>query len=227
MFAFHLPAPIGANTLVHFHGNGEELASVVPLLRALHRAGLGVYAVEYPGYGLSRAGSPSEASLYAAAETALEHLRTRLGVSPGKTVLQGQSLGTGVAVEMALRGYGARLVLISPFTSLPDLAQRMLPFLPARYLVRDRFDSSSKAPRLRLPALVIHGSRDEIVPVDMGRTLAARLPRARLVVIEGARHNDLFASSGKRVLAEIASFASEGAADPEPIPVKRDSGAAE
>ena len=207
VFALHVPAPPGAPTLVHFHGNGEELASLDRLLSDLREAGLGVYAVEYPGYGLSRSGTPSEPALYAAADSALRHLRDKLGVPKSETVLQGQSLGTAVAVEMARRGYADKVVLISPFTSLPDLAARVLPFLPARQLVRDVYDSLAKVGGLDLPVLAIHGDRDEVVPFEMGRRIAKRLRRGRFVVIEGGHHNDLFARSRPRMLQEIAGFA--------------------
>ena len=213
VFALHVPAPAGAPTLVHFHGNGEELASLDRLLADFHEAGLGVYAVEYPGYGLARSGTPSEPTLYAAAESALRHLRDELGVSRAETVLQGQSLGTAVAVEMARRGYAGKLVLISPFTSLPDLAARVLPFLPARQLVRDSYDSLAKVGALDLPVLTIHGDRDEVVPFEMGRRIAKRLRRGRFVVIEGGHHNDLFGRSRSRMLQEITGFALQNAVE--------------
>jgi fermentation-respiration switch protein FrsA (DUF1100 family) len=206
VFALHLPAPADGFTLVHFHGNGEELAGLSPLLLALHRSGLGVYAVEYPGYGLARAGAPSEAALYFAADIALRHLRNALRVPERRTVLQGQSLGTAVAVEMARRGHGSKLVLISPFTSLPELAARVVPFLPVRRLVRDRYDSIAKVGALEIPVLAIHGDRDEVVPFAMGEELAARLKQGRFVPIHGGRHNDLFARFESRMISEIAGF---------------------
>lgn len=207
VYALHAPAPDNARTLVHFHGNGEELADVVPLLAAFQRAGLGVYAIEYPGYGLAREGVPSEQALYDSAETALVFLETRLGVARASMILHGQSLGTAVAVEMACRGYGAGLVLLAPFTSLPELAARIIPFVPARWLVRDRYDSRSKAERLALPVLVIHGQRDEVVPFDMGRSLGDSIPGSRFVAVQEGGHNDLFSFAGSRVFSEIVRFA--------------------
>lgn len=206
--ALHLPAPPGAPTLVHFHGNGEQLADQNDLITALAEQQVGVLAVEYPGYGLDSAASPSEAALYAAGECALMHLRSALGVSPRETVLQGQSLGSGVAVEMARRGHGTALVLISPFTSMVDMAARVAPLLPARLLTRDRFDSLSKARDLTLPSLVIHGTHDEIIPFEMGRRLAQRLADARLLPIDAGGHNDLFARD-PGLISTIARFAHE------------------
>jgi uncharacterized protein len=206
VYALHAKAPEGAPTLVHFHGNGEDLADMPDLVRAFSAAQVGVYAVEYPGYGPMSDGAPTESSLYAAAATALDHLREKLAVPAVQTVLVGQSLGSGVAAEMARRGYGARLVLISPYTSMVDMALLVAPFLPARLLVRDRYDTRAKAPALTLPALVVHGSEDEVIPVAMGRRIAELLPNARLQLVPGAGHNDLFAIA-PQLIGEIARFA--------------------
>ncbi|HEY6555937.1 MAG TPA: alpha/beta fold hydrolase [Polyangiaceae bacterium] len=205
--ALYVPAAAGRPTLVHFHGNGEDLSDQTTLVEAFAERGLGVYAVEYPGYGLLRDQPLSERALYASAEAALRHLRDELGVAPDRTVVQGQSLGTGVAAEMAVRGHAARLVLISPFTSMTEMAKQVFPWLPVRQLVRDRYDTAAKAPLLTLPTLVIHGSDDEVIPAFMGRRITERLPHARLVSISGGRHNDLFVLYGERVFSEIIAFA--------------------
>jgi len=206
VYGLHAPAPPGAPTLVHFHGNGEDLAGQALLVSGLRRAGVGVYAVEYPGYGLARGQPIDETSIYAAAEASLR-FPIEGGVPRESIVLQGQSLGTGVAVEMARRGYGARLILISPFTSIVDMAALLIPFLPVRYLVRDRYESEQKVTSLALPALVMHGTHDEVVPQRMGRRIAELLPDAEFVSIPGGRHNDLFDNDHVDVLAKIAAFA--------------------
>jgi pimeloyl-ACP methyl ester carboxylesterase len=206
VFALYAKAPPGAPTVVHFHGNGEQLSDQAPLVRALAGAGLGACAVEYPGYGLSRANAVSEQAIYADAQTALRHLAS-LGVPDSSIVLEGQSLGTGVAVEMARRGYGSRLVLISPYTSIVDMARRVAPFLPVSRLVSERFDTASKARSIALPALVIHGEDDEIIPVSMGRVVAKLLPHAALVIVAGGHHNDLFAVDGRDLIRRIVAFA--------------------
>ncbi|EAU61803.1 hydrolase of the alpha/beta superfamily [Stigmatella aurantiaca DW4/3-1] len=205
VYAWHAPAPTGAPTVVHFHGNGEQLADAEWLAQAFQEAGLGFYAVEYPGYGLARGRESSEQGLYAAAEVALEHLHRELGVARERTVLQGQSLGSGVAVEMARRGRGARLALITPYTSIPDIGARLFPWLPVRLLARDVFDSASKAPGLTLPVLILHGSRDEVVPVDMGVRLGTLFPNATLRLLQGLHHNDVLSEPATR--EELMRFA--------------------
>lgn len=204
-YALYAPAPPGAPTLVHFHGNGEDLAGQSWLVVSLRKEGIGAYAVEYPGYGLARGAPLSESSIYAAAEASLRHL-IEIGVPRGSIILQGQSLGTGVAAEMSLRGYGERLVLVSPYTSIVDMGKRVMPFLPVSLLMRDRFDTASKASALALPALVIHGTNDEVVPFRMGKRIAELLPRAEFVPVLGAHHNDLF-EQDSTLVAKIAAFA--------------------
>lgn len=202
-----------APVLVYFHGNADQLCYGPAFLGSFYRQryGFGLYGVEYPGYGLAeRAGPPSEASLYTAAETLLRHLVDDLGVDRSRIVLFGQSLGCAVALEMAKRGYGAKLVMLSPFTSVPEIAVDIYPFLrpaleAAPWLVMDGFDNAKKAPEVTLPTLVIHGTEDEIVPAWMGQKLAKLLPHARLMLPRGMGHND--ALDRIDVLDAIASYA--------------------
>src|SRR6267142_2099632 len=161
----------GKTVVAYFHGNGEDLADSIPMVSLLRTLGMGVLAVEYPGYGVA-GGRRSEQAAYEAAETALRWLKSEQGVDSGRVVLLGWSLGSGVAAEMAKRQLGARLVLISPFTSVAEMARRVIPFFPARF-VRHRFDTVSKAAGISVPVLIIHGTQDEVVPFEMGRRLAA------------------------------------------------------
>jgi hypothetical protein len=205
--ALYLEASPGAPTVVHFHGNAEELADLVGAFQELRAQGLGVLGVEYPGYG-GAAGTPSERSILEAAELALGRLRTR-GVAPERTVLEGQSLGTGVAAEMARRGHGAKLLLLSPFTSMVEMARLQVPWLPVSLLLRHRFDTALKAPELSLPVLILHGTRDDVVPVAMGKRLSTLFPNARLELIEGADHGGLLAARARPMAERIARFARE------------------
>ncbi|WP_043710284.1 alpha/beta hydrolase [Corallococcus macrosporus] len=202
---FHLPAPPGAPTVVHFHGNGEELLTQVGLGSLMQARGLGFLTVEYPGYGASP-GSPTEQGIYAAAEAALAWLRAK-GVTAQQTVLSGRSLGTGVAVEMARRGHGSRVMLVSPYTSIPDIGATAFPFLPVRWLARDRFDTASKAAAVKLPVLIIHGEEDELIPVSMGRRLGSLFPQAVVETVVGAGHNDVLEDPNRIYRHRMASFA--------------------
>jgi uncharacterized protein len=194
----------GKRVVVWFHGNGEDLADAVPMVSLLRTMGVGVLGVEYPGYGVA-GGTPSESGAYEAAERALSWLRDERGVSNDRTVLLGQSLGSGVATEMARRGYGARLVLISPFTSVAEMARKLFPFFPARF-VRHRFDTLSKAPAVSMPVLILHGTDDEVVPFRMGERLAKAFPQAQFVAIPGGQHNDLLSLHAIAVREALAPF---------------------
>jgi uncharacterized protein len=209
VLALYRPAAADSPVWVHFHGNGEQLADTAALGVRLSARGLGFFGVEYPGYGLAP-GSPSEETLYAAAIAAVDHLERKLGVPPERIVLAGQSLGSGVAMELAHRGRGARVVLVSPFTSMGDMAARVVPWLPARWLVVDRFDSLNKADRVRQPTLLVHGDADTLIPIEMSRVLHQALPRAELHVVGGAEHNDVWATGGAALLARVATFCRGG-----------------
>lgn len=204
--AMHFPAPPGARTVVHFHGNGETIDANVPFARGLASRGLGVLLVEYRGYGAS-AGTPTEEGLYLDAAAALDAL-AKGGAGPDRIVLSGTSLGTGVAAEMAVRGRGAALVLIAPYTSIPRVADRFVPFLPTSLMIRDRFDTLEKTARIHLPSLVIHGDEDEVIPYPMGQEVAAHLG-AKLITVPGGHHNDLLALRGRELLDAIAELAGQ------------------
>lgn len=205
----------GGPVVVHFHGNGEQVAGLSWLAEAFAARGVAFAAVEYPGYP-GAPGQPSEASLLAAGEAGVRHVVEGLGVARERLVLQGQSLGSGVAVALAAQGWGTRLVLLSPYTSLPDVAARALPAFPVRWLMRDRFDSAALAPGLRLPTLVVHGTRDEVVPFDLGQALAGRIPGGTFFPVEGAGHNELWDRGGalEAVLRFVTAAAPGAGAGP-------------
>lgn len=205
--ALHWPAPAGARTVVHFHGNGEQLAWQVDLGESLHAAGYGVVAAEYPGYGVMRAVAPTEASLYAAADALLQHLEGPVGIPRERLILLGFSLGTGVASEMARRGHGGHLALIAPYTSMLDMGARQAPWLPARWMMRDAFDTWSRAPSIATPTLLLHGDQDDLIPPAMSATLARRFPHARRQLLPGCHHNDVFARSMIEVVEALRRFA--------------------
>ncbi len=205
--------PPGRACLVFFHGNGETIGDSSGLAAELHRRGLGFVAVEYRGYGSSPAAGPSEARLYADAEGVLRSLASE-GIAAADVTLWGSSLGSGVAVEMASRGHGSRLLLSTPYTSIPQVAQRLVPIVPMGWVVGDRYDNLDKAPQIDLPTLIIHGDADRLVPYDHGVTLSQVIPGARLVTVEGAGHNDWLALGGDELIDQIVRFATGRGARP-------------
>lgn len=189
----------GAKVAVYFHGNAEAAAQNFPLAAALADGGVDVVLAEYRGYG-GQAGRPDEAGLYADGAALLEAL-AREGVTLGRLVLVGRSLGTGVAVELALRTPPSLLILVSPYTSFTDLGRSLVgPLAPL--VVPDRFDNLGKIARLICPVVILHGTRDEVVPFRMGETLARAGKGVRFVPLEGRTHNDI-PDLAARLLSEI------------------------
>ncbi|MHB8419068.1 MAG: alpha/beta hydrolase [Myxococcales bacterium] len=205
VWALWSPPPDGGAVVAFFHGNASQLADQLDELRRFSSVGLGFYAIEFPGYGPAHAQEPSELAFYEAAEAGLRHLTGELGVPPSRLALLGRSLGSGVAVEMAARGWGQRLVLVASFTSIPDVARRSFPFLPLRWLIRDRFESAVKAPAVSVPVLALHGEADEVVPLALGARLAQAFPRAAFVPLPRTGHDDVF-ERHPGLYARIAEF---------------------
>lgn len=202
--ALELDNPKGTRTIVHFHGNAETVEANASLAREMKKRGFAVVLVEYRGYGRSRGTSPSEEGLYLDAAAILDVLAAR-GVGPDRVVLWGQSLGTGVAAEMAKRGRGSRLVLVAPFTSTVDMASRIVPFLPASLVMADKFDTLSKAPSITAPALVVHGEIDDVIPFEQGEKISKTLPHATFLKVPEGRHDNLYKSLS--VITALASHA--------------------
>lgn len=185
--ALHRPAAPGRPTLVYFHGNADGLTGSLRVTRGLAAAGHGLLLATYRGYD-GNPGRPNEAGLYADARAALTWLSGR-GVPPSGAVVAGNSLGSGPATEMAATHPVAGLVLISGYTSLPDVAAGAYPFVPVRLLMRDRFDNLGKIGRVTAPILLLHGTADRVVPFGHASALAAAAgERARLVPFEGRGH---------------------------------------
>lgn len=189
-----------------FHGNGGTIADRLDnVLELVSRFGASVLQVEYPGYGDSQ-GRSSEASLYAAGEAGLEEARRRAGNRP--LVVFGRSLGGAVAIDLAAREAVDGLVAESTFTSLGDMAESSgIPM--ARRLVAYRFDSLEKIARVRVPVLLIHGDRDEIVPYEMSEKLlraATAASRKSLHTVPGGAHNDTWVLGGAGYWAAWSDF---------------------
>ncbi len=207
--ALELPGSPTAKVFVYFHNNRETMVSGVALGRELARRGFGVVLPEYRGYGLSEGLEPTEEGLYSDAEAVLDALAERR-VGPDRVVLWGQSLGTGVAAEMARRGRGSALVLVAPYTSLPDVVSAVVPGVPARVLLPDHFETLKKSASISVPTLVIHGDADEVIPFWMGRRVSAAITKAQFLAVPGGHHGDLFARSPETLIDAMAALGRPG-----------------
>jgi fermentation-respiration switch protein FrsA (DUF1100 family) len=197
----------GAVLVCHSRAGNLSLELSADALAGWQReVGVSVFVFDYPGYGHS-AGRPSEAGCYAAADAAYDWLTRR--VAARNVLLFGRSLGSAVAVDLASRRPHRALVLVSPFTSIPAVVQRLYPVLPARALMRNRFDSAAKVSRCPRPLLVVHGTHDHLVPFAEGeRLFAAANELKRFIPVADARHDDSvlagFFPAVRRFLAETA-----------------------
>lgn len=185
--AFFRPAEEGLPTVVYFHGNGGTLAGASVSNAALAEAGFGALLVEYRGYG-GNPGAPSELGLYRDGEAALAWLNAQ-GIDPAQLIIIGNSIGSGVATEMALRHSSAALILVAPFTSLPDAAHGAMPWVPARYLVTDQYRNAEKIAQLDRPILIQHGDADTLIPDSHGKALAALARSAEFQSFAGSGHD--------------------------------------
>ena len=206
--AWWLP-PAEAETgpvLLWFHGNAGNLTHRAENLALLGRGGLGVLAVDYRGYGKSQ-GRPSERGLYLDGEAAYRHLVSERGVAPGRIVCFGRSLGTAVALHVALKEPVGGLILESPLSSARAMARRMIPLLPVWLFIRSNFDNERRIRDLRVPLLVLHGDRDEIIPFEQGRAVfeAAAEPK-EFYAIQGAGHNDTYVVGGRGYFEKFFDF---------------------
>jgi uncharacterized protein len=193
-------------TVLVFNGNAGNRAHRAPLAAALHRHGVQVLLADYRGYG-GNPGTPSEKGLAADSRAARAYLAGRPDVDASKIVYFGESLGTAVAVDLAVEHPPAALVLRSPFTSMADVGRHHYPFLPVRLLLRDRFAAIDRIAKIRVPMLVIAGGRDRIVPIDNSRRLyeAAVAPKT-LLVLPDADHNDDELLAGDEMIHAIIGF---------------------
>ncbi len=205
LVSWYRSAVAGRPTLIYFHGNAGAIDDRGGKVRPYLDAGYGVLLAGYRGYG-GNPGSPTEAGLYADADAALNYLKG-LGVRPAEMVVYGESLGSGVAVEMAYQMSVAgepagAVVLEAPFSSMGDAAASHYPYVPARILIRDKYQSISKINAIGAPLFIVHGDSDRVVPIALGKRLfdAASSPKdARWV--RGAAHNDLYDfGAGKDVI---------------------------
>jgi fermentation-respiration switch protein FrsA (DUF1100 family) len=164
---WYAPAKAGQPTLLYFHGNAGSLVTRVERIRAYVSRGRGILMMTYRGYGGS-SGTPSEAVNVADAKLAYDFLIAQ-GVRAGDIIVYGESLGSGVAIQVAAEKPARGLVLDAPYTSLADVGAQVYPWLPVRAMMIDRYDSFKYLPALKLPLLVVHGARDATIPVAMGQ----------------------------------------------------------
>jgi len=201
-----LPVRESRWTVLFCHGNagniGDRLDRAL-LLQA--RIGASVLLYDYRGYGSSE-GSPDEEGTYRDARAAYRFLVEAKKIEPGQLLIMGESLGSAVALDLALSHEAAALVLEAPFTSVRDMARTTVLF-PLAGLVRTRYDNLGKIAGLRRPLLVLHGRRDDLVPFEQGRRLFEAAPEPKtFYAVDGAGHNDVYLTGGDAYWRALADF---------------------
>lgn len=198
------PSPPSA-ALLWFYGNGETIAAIWPIIRDFRPPNAALLVLDYPGYGASE-GKASEAGIYEAADLAYDAILARAETDPRRVYVYGRSLGTAAATHLAATREVAGLILESPYTSAKGMAARHYRIVP-KALVRLRLDNIGRMPSIRCPVVVFHGTDDMLVPIQMGRDVAAAAGGpVEFVMIEGSGHNDTYDMGGKAYRDKLASF---------------------
>ena len=181
-----------APTLLYLHGNYRNIGNNLEHTLRLHNLGFNVLLSDYRGYGKSSGGRPNEAKVYEDAEAAWQYLLKQRGVKPQQAFIYGHSLGGAIAIDLAMHHpEAAGLIIESSFTSMVEMGKLAYPFLPVDWLLDQRFDALKKISRLKIPVLLIHGTWDKRVPVQMAQQLYAAAPQPKtLTLIEGGEHNN-------------------------------------
>ena len=200
-----IPSDSAREVILFCHGNAGNISHRLESIQIFHRLGLNVFIFDYQGYGQSR-GKPTEQGTYKDAEAAWNYLVVERQMEPSQVIIFGRSLGGAVAAWLAQSHRPAVLILESTFTSLPDIAAKLYPFLPVRLLLRFEYNTSKYLTRVDCPVLIIHSRDDEIMPVSHGRQLfeTASEPK-RFLEISGT-HNEGFITSGEIYYEGLNTF---------------------
>jgi uncharacterized protein len=197
--------------VLYLHGNGSNMGANVEHANRFHGLGLSVFAIDYRGYGKSQGDFPSESQVYEDAQLAWDYLVKQRGVNPNQIYIYGHSLGGAIAIDLAVRHpEAAGLIVEGSFTStraMVDFQKGLFWLFPIDWLLTQRFDSLSKVDRLQMPVLFIHGTADNVVPVEMSKKLfdAAPEPKQLYIVPDGG-HNNVAQIGGAEYLQIVSQF---------------------
>ena len=189
-------------TLVIFHGNAGDLSNRIYKLNELYKLDINILLISWRGFSGNK-GSPTEQNLYKDAEAAIKWLNEK-NINNNQIILYGESLGSGVAVELGKKNNFSSIILESPFTSIENSAKIYYPYLPVRLLLKDRYDSISKIKMINTPILIMHGEKDDVVPISMGKELfeKANSPKHSYFTFEDGHMMEF----NPNLLNEIKSF---------------------
>jgi fermentation-respiration switch protein FrsA (DUF1100 family) len=192
-----IPAEKSRGVVLFCHGNAGNISHRMSSIRIFNRLGFSTFIFDYRGYGRSE-GKTTEKGTYLDAEAAWRYLAKERHVSSTEIILFGRSLGGAIAARLAQNHTPKALLIESTFTSVPDIAANIYPFLPARLLARFDYNTGEYIKRINCPILVIHSINDDLIPFSHGRQLfeAAQGPKEFLEIT--GTHNEGFMTSGER-----------------------------
>jgi len=196
----------GAPAILWFHGNDEGLAEIGYQLKPMREMGYNIFAMEYRGFGRST-GAPSEKGLLADAEAVYDYLEEQGEIRSGKIVAGGRSLGASVALELAASRDCAAVVMLTPFTTLPDFMKQRFPWIPVGYLVSDRYDALALLRDAPAPVFIAIGPKDPYHTLAMAEALAAAGgDSVKTYSVPGAGYDDFFSKGGSDLWDEVSTF---------------------
>ena len=207
LFGWYVEAAADRPVMLWCHGNAGNISHRLENLKLLFQLGLSVFLFDYRGYGRSQAVRPSERGLYDDAYGAYDYLTRTRKIRPERIVLFGRSLGTTVAGELAVQRPASALILESSFPSIEAVAKFHYGGLPVHWLLGAEHRLIDRLPQLSLPKLIIHGDKDDIIPIELGRQVfdAAKPPK-EWYVIAGANHNNTYHVGGVVYFQRLGEF---------------------
>ncbi len=205
LHGWYVPATQPRGTVLFFHGNGGNISHRLDSVLMLYRMGYSTLIFDYRGYADSP-GKPTEEGTYRDADAAWRYLTAQQHTPSCRIVLFGESMGAAIAAELATREKPAALVISSGFTSVPDMAQHLYPYLPARWLAYIHYDTKSYLNSVTAPVFVAHSPQDDIVPYEQGQALYATAhPPKQFLELAGG-HNDGFIFMRAAWVAALRDF---------------------
>jgi hypothetical protein len=197
-----------SQALLFFHGNAGNISHRLASIRQFQSLGLSVFIIDYRGYGQS-GGRTTESGINRDADAAWRYLTETRGLSGSDIVIFGRSLGAAVASRLATEHQPLALIVESSFTSIPDIAQEIYPWLPARWLSRLRHATRDYVRDVRCPILIIHSRDDEIIPFHHGEAIFAAANQPRTLLALHGTHNDAWLVDERTYIEGVGAFLAE------------------